>query len=156
MTFALEAGIQVSLDQNTWYKLTDHNRSEISIKPEIIEKSERMANGMMRKYVISKKDNISTSWNSIPSKTSRTVDLNYSASWLEAFYYANVNIPIYIKVKIATEEVPTLGSFPTEVGNTSSNSDRIYRVFMSNFQKSITHRNSLGDMVNMSIEFIEV
>ena len=50
-----------------WYELTDHNRSEISITPILIEKEARMANGTLRKFVVSKKDIISTSWSFLPS-----------------------------------------------------------------------------------------
>ena len=31
MTYAIAQGIEVSLDGNTWYSLTDHNRQPIDI-----------------------------------------------------------------------------------------------------------------------------
>lgn len=48
--------------------LSDHNRGEISFKPERIEKRERMINGRMRSYHVADKMTISTSWNMLPSR----------------------------------------------------------------------------------------
>lgn len=48
--------------------LSDHNRSEISMKPNRIEKRERMINGRMRSVWTADKYNISTSWKSLPSR----------------------------------------------------------------------------------------
>ena len=47
--------------------LSDHNRKDISFKPERIEKRERMINGRMRSYHIADKMTISTSWDMLPS-----------------------------------------------------------------------------------------
>ena len=48
--------------------LSDHNRKDISFKPERIEKRERMLNGRMRSYHIADKLTISTSWDLLPSR----------------------------------------------------------------------------------------
>jgi hypothetical protein len=48
--------------------LSDHNRKDISFKPERIEKRERMINGRMRSYHIADKMTISTSWDMLPSR----------------------------------------------------------------------------------------
>lgn len=48
--------------------LSDHNRKEISFKPERIEKRERTVNGRMRSYHIADKMTISTSWDMLPSR----------------------------------------------------------------------------------------
>jgi len=48
--------------------LSDHNRKDISFKPERIEKRERMINGRMRSYHIADKLTISTSWDMLPSR----------------------------------------------------------------------------------------
>lgn len=49
--------------------LSDHNRKDISFKPERIEKRERMINGRMRSYHIADKLTISTSWEMLPSRS---------------------------------------------------------------------------------------
>jgi hypothetical protein len=70
----IPVGIQVSFDNNTFYKLSDHNRSPISISYDIVEKSQRMANGTMRKYVIANKIKVSVDWKDLPTIDSNLVD----------------------------------------------------------------------------------
>ena len=65
MAYSINAGISISLDGSTWYKLTDHNRDPIDVSPNIIEHANRMANGRMRKYVIATKKTIATSWTNL-------------------------------------------------------------------------------------------
>jgi len=149
MAYLLEAGIQVSLDNVNWQKLTDHNRDPIDISTEIIETQARMANGKMRKYIVAQKKAISVSWNYVPSKTSETVDKNYSAAWLESFYKSNVGSPIYLKV--VASELDSSGNFVT-----AQNGSEVYTVFMNSFSKSIINRTKISDYVNMSIDFTEI
>ena len=96
MAYLLEAGLQISLNGSTWYKLTDHNRDPIQISTDLIEQQSRMANGKMRKYVVAQKNKISCSWKYVPSKTTETVDGNNSAAWIESFYKSNAGMPIYL------------------------------------------------------------
>jgi len=148
MAYLLEAGIQVSLDNVNWQKLTDHNREPINISTEIIETQARMANGKMRKYIVAQKKTISVSWSYVPSKTSETVDLNNSAAWLESFYKSNVGSPIYLKV--VASELDSSGNFVT-----AQNASEVYTVFMEKFSKSIINRTKVSDYVSMSIDFTE-
>lgn len=157
MTFALGTGISISLDNSTWYDLTDHNRGDIKSNTELIEKSQRMANGIMRKYVVAQKDKISTSWTMLPSKTALAVDGKKSVAWLEAFYSANVGLPIYVKVRKSKETVPSLGSVPNDSTFASaSTSTIIYSAFITNFSTTIVKRTSSADYVDMDIEFTEI
>ena len=149
MAYLLQAGIQLSLDNSNWQKLTDHNRDPIDISTEIIETQARMANGKMRKYIVAQKKTISVSWNYVPSKTSETVDKNYSAAWLESFYKSNVGSPIYLKV--VASELDSSGNFVT-----AQNGSEVYTVFMEKFSKSIINRTKVSDYVSMSIDFTEV
>lgn len=55
-------------EAGTFLVLSDHNRGEISFKPQRIEKRERMVNGRMRSYHIADKVQISTSWQRLPSR----------------------------------------------------------------------------------------
>lgn len=149
MAYLLQAGIQLSLDNVNWYKLTDHNRDPINVMPQLIESQQRMANGKLRKYVIAQKNNISVSWAYVPSKTSETADLNYGAAWLESFYKANAGVPIYLKV--VSSELNQSGVF------TSAQSGfEVYTVFMNNFSKTVIHRTKVSDYVSMKIDFVEV
>ena len=149
MAYSIQSGIQVSLDNVNWQKITDHNREPISVSTELIETQARMANGRMKKYVVSQKNTISASWTYVPSKTSETVDKNYSAAWLESFYRSNVGSPIYLKV--VASELNSSGNFVT-----AQNGSEVYTVFMTNFSKTIINRTKVSDYVSMSIDFTEI
>lgn len=165
MAYFLKAGIEISLNGSTWYALTDHNRGPIDITPTLIEKEARMADGTLRKYVVAKKNVISTSWDFVPAKSSCIVDGNYGGSWLTAFYNANCFVPIKIRVIQAKHTDPSIGSAPTDSnyvsaqsiqsvqGNTGYNQ---YNVFMTNFSSTILKRTRETDYLNMSIEFTEI
>ena len=157
MAYLIDAGIQVSLNGTTWYKLTDHNREPIGFSTELIETQSRMANGKMRKYVVAQKNNISCSWKYVPSKQAECVDGFYSAAWLESFYKSNSGLPIYLKVVSSElDPDPALGAVPAGTFATAQTGSKTYSVFMSDFTKTIINRTKLSDYVDMSIEFTEI
>jgi hypothetical protein len=61
-------------DPLSWHKLTDHNRQPIGISYDLIENTQRMANGILRKYVVARKFKITTAWQDLPSLDSNLVD----------------------------------------------------------------------------------
>ena len=69
-----------------WNKVTEHNRSEFNLNNERIEKSQRMANGTLRKYFVADKKTFDLSWNLIPSYRTYTVDGAWGAEDLRSFY----------------------------------------------------------------------
>jgi hypothetical protein len=79
--FYVPAGLEVNaIDPGSDFLiLSDHNRKEISFKPERIEKRERMINGRMRSYHIADKMTISTSWDMLPSRAFSN-DPNFNVS----------------------------------------------------------------------------
>lgn len=165
MAYTISAGIEISLNGTTWYKLTDHNRSTIEITPTLIEKESRMANGTMRKYVVAKKDIISTSWEFLPAKSDCIVDGNYGGSWLTAFYNANCSLPIYVRVIRAKHTNPAINNAPADNTYTAAQSVQYtqgtngsvqYRAFITNFSSSIRKRTKVTDYLDMSIEFTEI
>lgn len=158
MAYTLSAGMEISLDNITWYKLTDHNRQPISVNPELIEASQRMANGKMRKYVVSKKMKISTEWSYVPTKSSLTVDGNKSSAWLDAFYDANVGIPVYVKlISSEIDPFPTLGNIPSDSNfKTSATGVKVYNVFITDYSSTTIHRTATSDYAKMNIEFTEI
>lgn len=124
MSRSTAAGIWISPDNNTWYKLTDDNRDPIVSTPIRIEQSQRMANGTLRKFVVANKNIIDASWKFIPSASSTlytgpgstgaftpTTDGNYGAAFLKAFYNKYVFQPIYIRLINSTDSVA--GGFST-------------------------------------------
>jgi hypothetical protein len=165
MAYKIQAGIQVSLNGSTWYKLTDHNREAVQIDVELIESSSRMANGSMRKYVVAKKHKVSTSWTFLPTKTA---DGNYGAAWMESFYIANAGVPIYLKiVESKLNADPAAGAIPDESGTnfktaqteatvTNATGFRTYNAFITSFSKTLSKRTSVSDYVDINIEFTEI
>ena len=149
MAFIIQSGLHVSLDNLTWYKLTDHNREPIAIQPQLIQNESRMANGKMRKYVIGQKNTISASWKYVPSATNLVIDnqlqnadINFAAAWLESFYKANAGIPIYLKVISSEyESEPATGSVPNvgnEPGTTISNFKTAAELTFNNGSSGLT------------------
>lgn len=67
-------------------KITDHNRSPVSIATERIETKKRMANGTMRKYVVADKRTFSVSWTDLPHSAGYTVDGFWGGREIEKFH----------------------------------------------------------------------
>lgn len=176
MSSLINAGFEVSLDNTTWYYITDDNRQPIKIAYEVIEKTSRMADGTLRRYVVARKHKITASWQNTWSNTANTTDGNKGGSWLKSFYEANAFVPIYVRLTIAsvnTQNISTTSGFtPTEVvaspyvytntdtyvpsyvANQSTNST--YSVFITSFDYEVVKRNKDFDLVNINIEFTEI
>ncbi len=69
-----------------WIKLSEHNRSEISMDTERIEQSQRMANGSLRKFFVADKKRFNVSWSMLPGTRTYTVDGQWGALDLIEFY----------------------------------------------------------------------
>ena len=176
MTYAINAGLAVSTDYVNWYYITDDNRQPIKITYETVEKSSRMADGTLRKFVIARKHKITTSWQNTWSSSANTTDGTKGAAWLKSFYEANVFVPIYVRLSVAsvnTQNIPTTsGAVITEtVANSYSytngdtyipslfaknSTNMVYHGFMTSFDYEVSKRNLKYDLVNMSIEFTEI
>ena len=116
--------------------VTDHNRQQLSIDVERIEKKQRMANGIMRKYIVADKRTFQTSWNMLPKLTSQTVDGYWGADAIETFYNT------------------ITGSFSLEIsdGDTEVNT---YNVMFSDFSRNVVKRGSV-DYWEISVSMEEV
>ena len=168
MAYRIAQGIQVSVDNgSTWYKLSDHNRQPIGFSYEIIENSQRMANGSMRKYVVAKKIKVSVSWNDLPSLNQHVVDYSSAgkgAAWMKAFYEANVFNPVLVKVIFAEETVPSKNSIPVDSTYVDAlrNSGHSKAFFITNFTYDVQKRTmptayTAGiDYANIKIDFTEI
>lgn len=69
-----------------WNKVTEHNRAELAMSIERIERVSRTSNGTLRKNFIADKRKFSTSWTMLPSYRSFTVDGAWGAEDLRSFY----------------------------------------------------------------------
>lgn len=86
----------------TYYKLSEHNRSEFTISPQRIEKTQRMANGTLRKFFIADKKAFSVSWDMLPSSSALTVDGAWGAEEMRTFYESSDGRGTFkIKVNLA-------------------------------------------------------
>jgi hypothetical protein len=84
----------------SWQKITEHNRQEVPININRIEKTQRMSNGLLRKYWIADKKNLSASWNMLPSRSDMTVDGGWGAVDIQEFYMLATKGRSSFKVKI--------------------------------------------------------
>lgn len=78
-------------DGTGFKKITDHNRSPLSVSVERIETKQRMADSTMRRYVVAKKRTWSADWSNIPSTNSKagglsTVDGGWAGEDIEKFH----------------------------------------------------------------------
>lgn len=105
MTMTLPVGSVLYFDTSltdtpTWVKLSEHNRSPVSIDTERIEKTQRMSGGTLRKVWIADKKTISTTWSMLPTNDAMTVDGGYGAASLRSFYHGDKGKNTF-KVKIS-------------------------------------------------------
>lgn len=70
-------------------KLTEHNRQSLNVSWEAIETSDRMIDGTLRKWQVTRKRSWSVSWNGVPHDSARCVDGAMGGDAMEKFYLAN-------------------------------------------------------------------
>lgn len=102
--------------------LSEHNRGPLSEEIERIENKKRMGNGRMRKTIIADKLTWSMSWKMLPSKDAGTVDKKAGFDSMSTFYNT---YPGELKLIVHYDK-----NIP----------DKIYRVFIADFSRSITNR----------------
>ena len=165
MTYAIKQGIQVSVDNVSWYNLTDHNRQPIGINYTLIEQTDRMANGTLRKYVVARKFVITADWKDLPTLDSNLVDYSagsHGAAWIKAFYEKNYGSPVYVRIISAqdtgyTSLQPKIPDATTYLDSRSNDgSSQTYTAFMTTFTYDILKRRSGYDYVDLKIEFTEI
>lgn len=153
-----------------WYKLSDHNRQPIGVAYELIEQTQRMANGTLRKYIIAKKFKITTQWNDFPTLDSNLVDYSsgaHAGAWIKALYEANAFNPVYVKLMYALSTTPAVGSVPDSLTykDSKQSEGQIFESYMTSFSYDIKKRrgynssNSINtgyDYVDLKIEFTEI
>jgi hypothetical protein len=172
MSYSIPQGVQVSLglDSNgqtttvpsnmVWYKLSDHNRQPIGVTYNLIESTDRMANGTLRKFIVARKFVIKVDWKDFPTLDSNLVDYasgSLGAAWLKAFYEGNSFNPIYVKLMYALD-TPQANSIPVANSyvDSKSTTGQVYNAFMTTFSYDVTKRRAGYDYVNLTIEFTEI
>lgn len=143
MSITLPVGSALFIDTSststpTWQKLSEHNRAPISLDPYRHEQTQRMANGSLRKIFIADKKTVSTSWSTLPSYTTMTVDGGYGAEDLRSFYLNKGK-----------------GSFKVKI-NYNNVREEIFTVFFSSFSMTMTKRNVKDTGIVTPQEFWDV
>jgi hypothetical protein len=174
MQYQIAQGVQVSLDGNTWYSLSDHNRQPIDITYTLVEQADRMANGTMRKYVVARKFVIKVSWKDLPTLDDALVDFNgygtsHGGAWIKQFYENNNFQPMYVRLNFAqqlpvnqSENTVPYGVYEDSQTISNSGSAKVYNAFMTSFTYNVTKRMKPSgyaqgfDFVDLDIEFTEV
>jgi hypothetical protein len=86
------------LDAHVWQTVTEHNRGPISLDTIRIEKSQRMANGTLRKIFIADKISLNTSWSNLPSLSTMTIDAGLGAMDLKTYYENQGKGAFWVKI----------------------------------------------------------
>lgn len=118
-------------------KLTDHNRTPISITPDRLENRKRMANGTLRNFVVAQKRKIKTSWDNLPAQDNITVDGFWGATSMIDFYYA------------------TIGEFTLRI-TYGNNSGEDILVMFADFSAQLRKRGQYTDFYSIDVTFEEV
>lgn len=129
-------------DAGKWEKVTDHNRTPISISVERIENKQRMANGTLRRYSVAKKHTFTTSWDMLPSKNGvsgamGTADGGWAGMDIENFHNR------------------TNGAFQMQLRR-GDGSIETFTVMITDFSKEIQKRGPGIDFWNLDITLEEV
>lgn len=124
--------------------LSDHSRSELQIKYDVIEKSQRMANGITRKYVVAKKKQLSCSWDMLPTVQSMVVDGNANAKKMKQYYELYSGQPLSMTLYYGKNAA------------TDATYVEYINVFWDSFDFDISKRYNNFDYWNISAEFVEI
>ena len=142
-----------STNGTTWNQITDHNRDPLDIGYERIEKSNRMADGTLRRYVVGKKRTFTLSWSMLPSATTQsyggktglgTVDGGWGGGEIESFHNSTDGA-FYMKIRKGNDEAK------------ASNDGTIEQVtvMITDFNKTVVKRGVI-DFWDLSITLEEV
>lgn len=129
----------------TWFLVTDHGRSPLSITVERIENKQRMADGTLRRYVVSKKRSFNCSWDNIPSVETDFLANGEPGEWIEDFHN-DVDGAFHMRLREGSDRDLTL----TGLNGT------VFTVMITDFSKDIVKRGPAFDLWNLDITLEEV
>lgn len=143
----------------TFRKVTDHNRSELNESTERIENKQRMADGTLRRYSVTKKRTWSADWTMIPSTNSKangitTADGGWAGEDVENFH--NITDGAFRMILRRGSAQGKTAPTPADSALPYRDSDfYIVKVMISDFSKSVVKRG-IVDFWDMSITLEEV
>jgi hypothetical protein len=137
----------------TWNKITDHNRSAMSVNVERIENKGRMTDGTLRRYSVGKKRTFQCSWTMLPAKRNTsyngktaltTVDNGWAGEEIENFHNT-VDGVFKLKLRKGQDEAKAANDGTIETFN----------VMIADFSKDIEKRG-IVDFWSLDITLEEV
>jgi len=144
------------VNPKVWNKITEHNRSDISISIERIEKVVRTSNGTLRKNHIADKRRFSMSWTMLPSYRTLTVDGGWGAEDLRSFYLSDDGKKEFnIRINLAKDGTDTSASGTLYAPTMAKTTSELYTVVFGGCNFSVVKRG-LQPHWNVSIELEEV
>lgn len=150
MTLPLGALLYI-YDGSTWNPISEHNRQPVQIGFNRIEKTQRMANGSLRKYFIADKKTFNFAWSMLPSFSTMTIDGGLGALDLKS-YYQGINGQKTFKLKIKYHGDSHIeGSGEIEVSFTSASFEMQKRNLRVNGNDSVSQQ-----LWNVTISLEEV
>lgn len=130
-----------------WRKISEHNRSPITVTSNRIEKAERMSNGTLRKFFVADKKNFNVSWTVLPSYRTETVDGQWGAEDLREFYKSSLGQGVFkIRFRFSKDGSTTATYEPDSNGYTVVFSDCTFTL----------NRRAVNAFWDVSISFEEV
>lgn len=139
-----------------WNKITEHNRSDISLSIERIEKVVRTSNGTLRKNHVADKRRFSMSWTMLPSYRTLTVDGGWGAEDLRSFYLSDDGKKEFnIRINLAKSGSDTSSTGIAYAPNMVKTTSELYTVVFGGCNFSVVKRG-LQPHWNVSIELEEV
>lgn len=130
-------------DTLAFRRISEHNRSDLSIGTNRIKQSTRMANGTLREFIIADKKTFSTSWSMLPSYRNETVDGAWGAEDLKLFYESLAGQTAF-RIKINTSQ---------SASSAESSTSNIYTVIFNGFDCSLVKRGIQSYWsVNLTLE----
>lgn len=136
---------------STWNKVSDHNRSEVTIDYERIGADQRMVNGTFRRYSVTKKRTFAMSWENLPSNSSTgtggigTADGGYGGQQIQDWYTAHDG-SFLVKFRKGADD------------GKAANDGTIETVtcVLTDFSKAVNKRGPGTDLWNISLTLAEV
>lgn len=125
-----------SAENTALTKTTEHNRSPLEVSWESIDTSERMIDGTLRRWLVTRKRTWTTSWEMVPHTSARTVDGGMGGEDMESFYLSKP------------------AEFSMEIRKPDGETERVLVMFAS-FDKSVEKRGAY-EFWNISVSIEEV
>jgi hypothetical protein len=126
--------------------LSDHSRSPLSITYDVLSKSDRMADGTLKRYVVARKKIIQCQWSMLPTIRAHVADGNADSRDMKEFYESNLFRQMDMTMNFHRNHTERSGSGYSES----------LAVYWNSFSFEVVKRYKDFDYWNVTAEFLEV